>query len=219
MNPQDFYNEMMGIGGRLKQMFDTAGATSFIYGNVVSVDKDTDTISVRVGSESGDLVISDISLGPDSGASTCVVSYPEVGSLVVIGLPYKQPESAFVARFSGLDSVKIVFNQEAKSGDEDTITANNNEVKVMRGQYSCIISKDSIHLSSRDGASIIIKDDNITMNGGNLGGLIKIDPLVSAINAMVSTFNAHKHASVGAVPDTPMTTLKKDSIEDGLVSH
>lgn len=226
MTTQEFYNSMITIGGRIRSMLDVAGSTSFIYGNVESVDQDSDSISVRVGTESGDLVISDISLGPNSGASTCVISYPTVGSLVVIGLPYKQPESAFVALFSQLDSVKIVYNKEASEDDADIITADNNGVSVERGKYSCTITKDSINLSCSDGATIVLSDNSITLNGGNLGGLIKISDLVSAINSMVNTFNGHTHnysattsAGVTQATMSTMNTISVSDIEDTNVTH
>lgn len=226
MTTQEFYNSMITIGGRIRGMLDVAGSTSFIYGNVESVNQDSDNISVRVGTESGDLVISDISLGPNSGASTCVISYPKVGSLVVIGLPYKQPESAFVARFSQLDSVKIVYNPEASGDESDLITADENGVSVTRGKYSCTITKDSINLSCSDGATIVLSDNSITLNGGSLGGLINISDLVSAINSMVSTFNGHTHTypsapsgGTTASPSTTMQTLSASDIEDTNVTH
>lgn len=228
MTTQEFYNSMITIGGRIRGMLDVAGSTSFIYGNVESVNQDSDSISVRVGTESGDLVISDISLGPNSGASTCVISYPTVGSLVVIGLPYKQPESAFVARFSQLDSVKIVYNPEASGDEADLITADENGVSVTRGKYSCTITKDSINLSCSDEATIVLSDNSITLNGGSLGGLINISDLVSAINSMVSTFNGHTHqfewAGQSGSSTTQPTTSTMDSIsaadiEDPNVTH
>lgn len=228
MTTQEFYNSMITIGGRIRGMLDVAGSTSFIYGNVESVNQDSDSISVRVGTESGDLVISDISLGPNSGASTCVISYPTVGSLVVIGLPYKQPESAFVARFSQLDSVKIVYNPEASGDEADLITADENGVSVTRGKYSCTITKDSINLSCSDGATIVLSDNSITLNGGSLGGLINISDLVSAINSMVITFNGHTHQfewkGQSGSSTTKLTTSKMDpispaDIEDPNVTH
>lgn len=228
MTTQEFYNSMITIGGRIRGMLDVAGSTSFIYGNVESVNQDSDSISVRVGTESGDLVISGISLGPNSGASTCVISYPTVGSLVVIGLPYKQPESAFVARFSQLDSVKIVYNPEASGDEADLITADENGVSVTRGKYSCTITKDSINLSCSDGATIVLSDNSITLNGGSLGGLINISDLVSAINSMVSTFNGHTHqfewngqSGSGATKPTTSTmdSISAADIEDTNVTH
>ena len=35
---------------------------------------------------------------------------------------------------------------------------------------------------------------SITINGGELGGLVNVDDLVTKLNALVSTFNQHTHA-------------------------
>ena len=82
--------------------------------------------------------------------------------------------------------------------------------------------------------------DTITINGGNLGGLIKIQELtdklnkfINEVNSLVSTFNSHTHttnATVGATvvvgtiysPATPasnVSSFNKSDYEDEKIKH
>lgn len=223
MTPAEFYNNMMQIGDRFREMFSAAGSTSFIFANVVSVDFGAHTIDVRVGTEDSDLMISDISLAGPSGVDAAVYTYPKVGSAVIIGLPYKQPESAFVARFSEVSAVRIVYDLEAsETGEKDEITVNKDMASVQRGKYSCTIQKDSIHLSCEDGADIELRDGTIIMNGGELGGLLRISPLLDKINAVIGLYNSHTHAVSGSATSTTTqqaTMLKASDVEDTNVLH
>lgn len=223
MTPAEFYNSMMQIGDRFRAMFDAAGSTSFIFANVVSVDFGANTIDVRVGTEDSDLMISDISLAGPSGVDAAVYTYPKVGSAVIIGLPYKQPESAFVARFSEVSAVRIVYDLEASETEEkDEITVDKDMASVQRGKYSCTIRKDSIHLSCEDGADIELRDGTIIMNGGELGGLLKISSLLDKINAVIGLYNSHTHTVSGATAGPTAqqaTTLKASDVEDTNVLH
>lgn len=223
MTPAEFYTSMMQIGDRFRSMFDAAGSTSFIFANVISVDFGANTIDVRVGTGDSDLVISDISLAGPSGVDAAVYTYPKVGSTVIIGLPYKQPESAFVARFSEVSSVRIIYDIEAhETGEKDEITTDKDSALVTRGKYSCVIKKDSIHLSCDDGADIELRDGKITMNGGNLGGLLNISPLLSKINDMIHLYNMHTHVASGgstSVPDQIADTITASEVEDTKVLH
>lgn len=227
MTPAEFYNNMMQIGDRFREMFSAAGSTSFIFANVVSVDFGAHTIDVRVGTEDSDLMISDISLAGPSGVDAAVYTYPKVGSAVIIGLPYKQPESAFVARFSEVSAVRIVYDLEAsETGEKDVITVDKDMASVQRGKYSCTIQKNSIHLSCEDGADIELRDGKIIMNGGDLGGLININSLLYPINQFIHSYNMHTHTSPsgGGATSTPVAggvvdTISSSDVEDTNVLH
>lgn len=223
MTPAEFYTSMMQIGDRFRSMFGAAGSTSFIFANVISVDFGANTIDVRAGTEDSDLVISDISLAGPSGVDAAVYIYPKVGSAVIIGLPYKQPESAFVAHFSEVSSVRIIYDIEASEKDEkDEITVDKDSALVTRGKYSCVINKDSIHLSCDGGADILLRDGQITMNDGDLGGLLKITPLLDKINDFIQKYNTHTHAVSGnaTLPtEQNATTISASDVEDENITH
>lgn len=44
--------------------------------------------------------------------------------------------------------------------------------------------------------------ESITINGGTLGGLVKIQDLTNKLNALVNTFNSHTHSFEGTVEGT-----------------
>lgn len=57
------------------------------------------------------------------------------------------------------------------------------KIKSNIGEFSLSITEDGIDLESK----------KITINGGDNGGLIKIEELTDKINALVDTFNNHTH--------------------------
>lgn len=61
---------------------------------------------------------------------------------------------------------------------------------------------------------ILIECDKVIFNGGNKGAMVKIDDVLSAINRLENTFNAHVHpvpslgtSLIPTVPIAPPTTL------------
>lgn len=49
----------------------------------------------------------------------------------------------------------------------------------------------------------------IILNGGTLGGLVKVQELTDAVNAMVNTFNEHTHNIAGVQPGSDNVTSVK----------
>lgn len=56
--------------------------------------------------------------------------------------------------------------------------------------------------------------DTVTVNGGALGGLIKIEELTKKLNALVEAFNKHTHQVTVSHPGGTFTTLKPESGAD-----
>jgi len=50
--------------------------------------------------------------------------------------------------------------------------------------------------------------ETVTVNGGELGGLIKIEALTEKLNALVEAFNKHTHQVTVSHPGGTFTTLK-----------
>lgn len=66
----------------------------------------------------------------------------------------------------------------------------------------------------------------IVLNGGTLGGLVKVQELTDAVNKMVDTFNGHTHtittphgAGSATAPTSSMEKLKRSSIENEKVKQ
>lgn len=76
----------------------------------------------------------------------------------------------------------------------------------------------------------VSQTESIVINGGKLGGLIKIEELTKKINDLVKTFNNHTHtvkttgsssaqSGVSDVPMSKMQSLSKGDYEDERVKH
>lgn len=55
----------------------------------------------------------------------------------------------------------------------------------------------------------VIASTGIILNGGTLGGMVKVKELTDAVNAMVDTFNKHTHSIVGVQPGSGNVTSVK----------
>lgn len=168
MNQGQFIRGMEDFGKDLRRLLDGVNQPSILYGNVDSIDEESKTINVRIG-DAG-LVIPDISLSGVIGGDASVIFYPALDSAVILGIPYQQPENAFVVSYTRVDKVEAAV-----------------------GEYFCKIDKESIYLSKEDGASVTISGDTVTMNGGEIGGMVIPNAINDAINAFVSVFNSHTH--------------------------
>lgn len=63
---------------------------------------------------------------------------------------------------------------------------------------------------------------DIVINGGQLGGLIKIEDLIGSINHMVETFNSHTHTvaeTLAKQVEIPMRRLNRNAIENTHIKH
>jgi len=73
------------------------------------------------------------------------------------------------------------------------------------------------------GNSIYFRDNGVNeINGGDYGGVIKIDDLTAKINDFVSKFNAHKHPETGSttgVPTSSANSFSKTDYENLKVQH
>lgn len=86
-------------------------------------------------------------------------------------------------------------------------------IQTEQAQAAAIVLTDEIE-------EIICDTDQITLNGGTLGGLINIQALTDALNNLVSIFNSHTHANQGAAPPaTTMQNLNADDYEDKTITH
>lgn len=63
---------------------------------------------------------------------------------------------------------------------------------------------------------------SIEINGGQLGGVVNIEQLVSKLNQLVQQFNTHTHSSPSgatSAPVTPAQSFQSSDFEDTQISH
>ena len=88
------------------------------------------------------------------------------------------------------------------------------------------VFEDKTEIIDSSGSSIILQDGNVIINGGENGGLIKIEELISKINRLENAMNNHQHisAAVGS-PTTPLpvkpitSNTQKADLENNKVKH
>lgn len=188
MNENDYKKEMTTIGKELARLFSEFGGRVVIRQGVVSAVYLDDaqsphepyTMDVRMtnGAE-----VLGIVLGIVDNGNMDVLFIPQVGARVMLAVPDGEASSMFPICYDKIEQTVITY---ALGEDTDQITANADGITINRGDYTCNITKENISLSCADGASFEIADDTITMNGGQLNGLVKLQELQNNLNSIKS---------------------------------
>lgn len=105
--------------------------------------------------------------------------------------------------------------------------ASGNSLVVVPKVGSTVLVADLSDGTRRDLAIVKYTEiESITINGGNLGGLVKIQELTNKLNALVNKFNTHTHpAMLGESPVTVSVTtsqadtFSKSDYEDTKIRH
>lgn len=88
---------------------------------------------------------------------------------------------------------------------------------------------EKVEIQTED-TTIAVDRNGVKINGGNLGGLIKIEALTNKLNALVNAFNSHTHTVTGTAGEIPVTgtaaspapqaaSFNKTEYEDTKVKH
>ena len=141
------------------------------------------------------------------------------------------------------------LNAEIVSVDSETCTVKRNGLELSDVRLSAVVdgNKKNLVIKPKIGSLVLIADlsngqmrdlviigwsevDSITVNGGDLGGLIKIQELTDKLNSLVTKFNAHTHqvsttgtaaAQTGMAVTTAgtATQFSKSDYEDENIKH
>ena len=141
------------------------------------------------------------------------------------------------------------MNAEIVSVDSETCTVKRNGLELSDVRLGAVVNSNTKNLviKPKIGSLVLIADlsngqmrdlviigwsevDSITVNGGDLGGLIKIQELTDKLNSLVTKFNAHTHqvSTTGtAAAQTGMavatagtaTQFSKSDYEDENIKH
>lgn len=188
MNENDYKKEMTNIGKEFARLFFEFGGRVVIRQGVVSAVYLDDaqsphepyTMDVRMtnGAE-----VLGIVLGIVDNGNMGVLFIPQVGARVMLAVPDGEASSMFPICYDKIEQTVITY---ALGEDADQISANADGITINRGDYTCNITKENISLSCAGGASFEIADDTITMNGGQLNGLVKLQELQNNLNSIKS---------------------------------
>ena len=143
----------------------------------------------------------------------------------------------------------LFFNAVVKSVEDDSCTITYNDIDIPDVRLNAAINGNANNLliKPKQGSTVLIADlsegllrdlavigwsevDSITLNGGQLGGLVKIQELTNKLNALVQTFNSHTHqvattgtaaAQTGTAAATTgqASQFNKSDYEDEKIKH
>lgn len=198
MNENEYKKEMTAVGKEFARLFAEYGGRMVLQQATVSAvyledaESPNEPFTMDARMTNGAEVLG-IVLGIVGGGNMGVLFIPQVGARVVLAVPDGEASSVFPLCYDKIEKTVIRYNWDDET---DLITASSEGISVNRGDYSCNITKENISLSCKDGASLNLADDTITMNGGELKGLVKLEELESNLNSLKDYCETLKDAIV-----------------------
>lgn len=149
-----------------------------------AVDVEARTVDCSPLDESAPLV--GVNLQANQDAGTGVVAIPAPGSYVVVG--FLSPSAAVVILTEKIDRYLVDI------GDA--------HARITDGQIDIAVKDTTVKVDS----------SGIVMNGGGLGGLVKIQELTDKLNELIDAFNAHTHEiATGGIAVTGSATAQSNA--------
>ena len=177
---------MSNIADIIRQMAQGGRQTVSLVCTVDAVDKDTRTVDCTPLDEGAPLL--GVNLQANQESKVGVVSFPRVGSFVVVGF-VADGSAGVVLLTDDVESVEVVI-----SDDTARVTMDEDGVRVEVG----------------DETTAELTKDGIVFNGGDLGGLVKVEELTKQINTIEKDINTLKNVFTGwvTVPQDGGAALK-----------
>lgn len=143
----------------------------------------------------------------------------------------------------------LFFNADVKSVEDESCTVTYNDIDIPDVRLNAAVNGNSNNLliKPKAGSTVLIADlsegllrdlaiigwseiDSITINGGDLGGLVKIQELTNKLNALVRVFNSHTHpvattgtaeaqSGMAAATTGQATQFSRSDYEDEKIKH
>lgn len=161
-----------------------AAAGLELYSKVCTVDKVDEkarTVDCTPIDEGAPLL--GVNLQANQESEDGVVVFPAVGSYVMV--VFLNPSAALVVLTEKVDKIKF------KIGDTTA--------EVVDGQIDIAVKDTTVKLTGEQvdvaakGTTVKMNSEGFVINGGSLGGVIKIQQLTDKINALIDAFNNHTH--------------------------
>ena len=160
---------MSGIAETIRKMAQGGRPTVSLMCTVDKVYKDTRTVDCTPLDEGAPLL--GVNLQANQGSSFGVVSFPRVGSFVVVG--FVAERSAGVGLLT--DDVESV------------------EVVVSDKTTRAVLDEDGARIYVGEETSAELTADGVVLNGGKLGGSVKVEELTTRLNTIEKDINALKN--------------------------
>lgn len=160
---------MDNIRDAIRQLAQSGTQTVSLVCTVDAVDKDARTIDCTPIDESAPLL--GVNLQANQESQWGFVLFPKVGSYVVVG---------FVA--DGSAGV-VLLTDEVESA---AITVKGEQ------ETTATLDESGVTIKVADNTSAVLSKDGITLNGGSLGGLVKVQDLTTRLNNIENDINSLK---------------------------
>lgn len=167
---------MSNIKDLIRELAKGDGEAYSLVCTVDSVDKEARTVDCTPVDESAPLL--GVNLQANQGSSFGVVSFPRVGSYVVVG---------FV---SGGSAGVVLLTDDIESV----------EVTTAEDKSRAVMDDDGVRINVGNDTSAELTADGIVLNGGSLGGLVKVEELTGRLNTIENDINSLKSVFTGWVP-------------------
>lgn len=164
---------MSDLRNIIRQLAQPDGETAALVCTVDEVDKNARTIDCTPINEGAPLLGVNLQANQEADYGFCL--FPEKGSFVVVG---------FVA--DGAAGV-VLLTEKIESAE------------IVIGDTSAVMDADGLRIKTEK-MSADINRENIIFNGGDLGGLIKIENLTKRLNLIENDINKLKTAMSGWTP-------------------
>lgn len=180
---------MSNIADAIRKLAQGGHQTVSLICTVDAVDKEARTADCTPIDESAPLL--GVNLQANQESSWGVVTYPRVGSYVVVGF-VADGNAGVVLMTDDIESIEVVVS--------DTTSR-------------VIIDEEKVRIDVGEETSAELTKDGVVLNGGELGGLIKVKELTSRINDIEKDINSLKDVFAGwvAVPQDGGAALKAAS--------
>lgn len=203
---------MSNIASAIRQLAKAGGETACLICTVDSVDTEARTVDCTPLNEGAPLL--GVNLQANQNSTYGLVAFPRVGSYVVVGF-VAEGSAGVVLLTDDIESLQLIIS--------DSTTQIN-------------INENGIQLQVGDSITADISADNITLNGGSLGGLINIEDITTKLNNIENDLNTIKtafnswtpvsqdggaalKASAAAWAASSLTLSVRSDYEDTIVQH
>ena len=167
---------MSNIRDMIRELAKGDGEAYSVICTVDAVDKEARTVDCTPIDEGAPLL--GVNLQANQNGKVGVVSYPRTGSYVVVG---------FVA--DGSAGVVLLTD------DIESV-----EITTAEGKSRAVMDDGGVRIDIGKETSAELTADGIVLNGGSLGGLVKVKELTDRLNAIENDINSLKSVFTGWAP-------------------
>lgn len=179
---------MNNIAEAIRKMAQGGRQTVSLICTVDAVDKEARTVDCTPLDEGAPLL--GVNLQANQESKFGVVVYPRVGSYVVVGF-VADGSAGIVLMTDDIESLEIVVSDKTSR---------------------VVIDEERVRVDVDAQTSAELTKEGVVFNGGNLGGLVKIEQLTEKLNGLIDAFNAHTHTlTAGVVRVTGTETAQQNA--------